>query len=51
MPIGSDDFLYWSIAEGGAKYGTAMPAFKDSLKPDQIWAIIAALKSGQLQKK
>lgn len=51
MPIGSDDFLYWSIAEGGTRYKTAMPAFKDSLKPKDIWAIIIALRSGDLQKK
>lgn len=49
-PLG-DDFFYWSIAEGGAQFGSAMPAFKGTLKPDQIWAIVAALRSGDLKVK
>lgn len=51
MPVSRDDFLYWTIAEGGAQFGSAMPAFKASLKPDQIWSIITALRSGQLTTK
>lgn len=49
-PFG-DDFFYWTIAEGGAQFGSAMPAFKDTLKPAQIWAIVAALRSGTLENK
>ena len=49
MPVSRDDFLYWTISEGGAKYGSAMPAFKSTLKPDEIWSIIAALRSGDLR--
>lgn len=49
-PLG-DDFFYWTIAEGGAQFGSAMPAFKDTLKPAQIWAIVAALRSGDLKDK
>lgn len=48
-PIGSDGFLYWSISEGGTKYKTAMPAFKASMKPGDIWAIVTALRSGELK--
>ncbi|MDE2466187.1 MAG: cytochrome c [Alphaproteobacteria bacterium] len=51
MPIARDDFLYWSIAEGGVQFGSAMPAFKTTLKPDDIWSIISALRSGDLQTK
>lgn len=51
MPISQDDFLYWTIAEGGAQFGSAMPAFKTTLKPDQIWSIITALRSGELKQK
>ena len=48
MPMSNDQFLYWSVAEGGAKYKTAMPSFKSTLKPNEIWAIIAALRGGDL---
>lgn len=51
MPIAQDDFLYWTIAEGGAPVGSAMPAFKSVLKPDQIWSIVSALRSGDFAKK
>ena len=27
-------------------FGTAMPAFRDTLKPDDIWAIITCLRAG-----
>ncbi len=36
-----DPFMYWTIAEGGAQFGTAMPAFKDTLSKDDIWAVTA----------
>ncbi len=51
MPIARDDFLYWTIAEGGAPVGSAMPAFKTVLKPEQIWSIVTALRSGTLEVK
>jgi mono/diheme cytochrome c family protein len=49
MPMAQDDFLYWTIAEGGAQFGSAMPAYKSALKPDEIWSIVSALHSGSLQ--
>ena len=45
MPIASDDFLYWSIAEGGAQFNTAMPAMKGSLKEADIWKVILYLRN------
>lgn len=51
MPIAQDDFLYWTIAEGGAPVGSVMPAFKRTLKPDQIWPVVSALRSGDLKGK
>lgn len=40
MPVGRwDPFIYWTVAEGGAEFGTAMPAFKDTLSKDEIWAV------------
>jgi mono/diheme cytochrome c family protein len=44
-PMATDGYLYWSIAEGGAPLGSPMPAFKDALKPDQIWQIILYIRT------
>lgn len=38
--IATDDFLMWSIAEGGEKLKTDMPAFKDVLTENERWQII-----------
>ena len=43
-PMSSDGYLYWTIAEGGVPLQTAMPPFKKTLKPDQIWKIIIFLR-------
>ncbi|MDJ0514159.1 MAG: cytochrome c [Methyloceanibacter sp.] len=40
-----DQYLLWSIAEGGKPFGTAMPAFKDRLTTEQIFAIVAYLRA------
>ena len=46
MPMSQwDAFMYWTIAEGGAQLGTAMPAFKDSLSKDEIWAVTAYIQA------
>ena len=45
MPMASDSYLYWTIAEGGAPVQSAMPAFKAQLKKQQIWQIITYLRS------
>lgn len=45
MPMASDGYLYWSIAEGGAQFGTSMPAMKGNWKPDQIWQVILYLRT------
>ena len=41
-----DAFMYWAVAEGGEPFGTAMPAFKEALEPDEIWAAISYLQAG-----
>lgn len=47
MPMMMDDsYLYWTIAEGGGAFGTAMPAQKDTLSADEIWSIIRFLQAG-----
>lgn len=45
MPLASDGYLYWTITEGGAPVGSAMPPFKAALKPAQIWDLVAYLRS------
>jgi mono/diheme cytochrome c family protein len=46
MPMAVDEYLLWTISEGGKPLGTAMPAFKDSLTKEQIWKIIAFMRAG-----
>ncbi|MGF1595183.1 MAG: c-type cytochrome [Kiloniellaceae bacterium] len=41
-----DEYLLWSIAEGGQPFGTAMPSYKDRLTEDQIWQIVAYMRAG-----
>ena len=40
-----DQYMLWSIAEGGKLFGTDMPAFKDRLSNDEIFAIVAYLRA------
>lgn len=40
MPMTSDGYLYWTIAEGGVPLHTAMPPFKSALTDEEIWKII-----------
>lgn len=44
MPMASDGYLYWTIAEGGAPVGSAMPPFEGVLDEEQIWRVIAHLR-------
>ena len=37
--------MYWTIAEGGAAFGTAMPAFKGTLTENDIWAVTAYIQA------
>jgi mono/diheme cytochrome c family protein len=46
QPIAIDQYLLWTISEGGKQFGTAMPAFKDVLTQEQIWDIVAYLRAG-----
>ncbi|MCP4139734.1 MAG: cytochrome c [Chloroflexi bacterium] len=36
----ADGYLFWRISEGGAEFGTGMPAFKDKLEENEIWDAI-----------
>lgn len=46
QPIAVDQYLMWSISEGGKEFGTAMPAFKNQLSEEEIWQIVAYLRAG-----
>lgn len=47
MPLGqSDPYLYWTVAEGGQQFGTAMPSFKGALSPNDRWAVVDYLRHG-----
>jgi mono/diheme cytochrome c family protein len=36
----------WAISDGGAPFGTKMPAFKHALDEEQIWQIITYMRAG-----
>ena len=40
-----DPFMYWTVAEGGAQFGSAMPAFKGTLSKDDIWAVTSYIQA------
>ncbi|MGD9502590.1 MAG: cytochrome c [Methyloceanibacter sp.] len=46
QPIAIDQYLLWTISEGGKPFGTSMPAFKKELSREQIWQIVAYLRAG-----
>ncbi len=39
----ADDYLYWRIAEGSP--GTSMPPWKNILTEEQIWQIVAFIRT------
>jgi mono/diheme cytochrome c family protein len=39
-------YMYWSIAEGGREFESDMPAFKDRLSKNDIWALVAYVRAG-----
>lgn len=46
MPMAVDEYLLWTISEGGEPLGTDMPPFKDALAPEEIWKVIAFMRAG-----
>lgn len=40
MPMASDGYFYWTIAEGGAPVDSAMPAFGNVLSEEEIWQLL-----------
>ena len=39
-----DEFMVWTIAEGGTALGTSMPPYKQLLSKDDIWAVSAYIQ-------
>lgn len=46
MPMAIDGYMLWTISEGGAAFGTAMPAFKALLSKEEIWKIVTYMRAG-----
>lgn len=42
----AEPYLYWTVAEGGQSFESAMPAYKRSLSKKDIWAVIAYVRAG-----
>lgn len=45
-PMAADEYLLWTISEGGKRFGTDMPAFKGTLSRADIWKIITYMRWG-----
>jgi len=45
MPMASDGFYYWTIAEGGTPMKSAMPPYKSVLKEEDVWRLILFLRT------
>ncbi len=46
LPVAQDDFLFWTLSEGGQLYKTAMPKFSEHLSDKEIWQISLYINSG-----
>jgi len=45
-PISVDEYLLWAISDGGKKFQSEMPAFKDKLPRDDMWRVIGYMRAG-----
>lgn len=41
-----DPYLMWTIAEGGAEFGSSMPGYKAFLSNREVWKIVAYMRAG-----
>ena len=46
MPMSVDEYLMWTVSEGGKAFETAMPGFKSTLSAEEIWKIVAYMRAG-----
>ena len=45
-PRAVDEYLLWTITEGGEKFGAGMPAYGQTLEERQIWWIVVYMRAG-----
>ncbi len=45
-PMVPEGYLYWRIREGGQRFQTAMPAFRDILSEEDIWSVVTYIRAG-----
>jgi mono/diheme cytochrome c family protein len=45
-PLAVDEYMMWTISDGGTQFGTDMPAFKRILVKKDIWKIITFMRAG-----
>ena len=41
-----DQYVFWTVSEGGQPVGSAMPAFKGNLSQRDIWAVATYVRNG-----
>ena len=46
QPYSVDQYLFWSISEGGLRSGSQMPAFKSTLTSREIWQVVQYMRAG-----
>lgn len=44
--MAGDQYVYWTVSEGGQPVGSAMPPFKELLSQRDIWAVVAYVRQG-----
>lgn len=44
-PEAVDEYLLWTISEGGTQFGSEMPTFKETLTDQEIWQIITYMRA------
>lgn len=44
-PEAVDEYLLWTISEGGTQFGSEMPKFKETLTDQQIWQIVTYMRA------
>jgi hypothetical protein len=45
-PISVDEYLLWTVSDGGTAFGPDMPAFKHKPAGEDIWRVIAYMRAG-----
>ncbi len=45
-PMAVDEYMLWTISEGGQAFGTDMPGFLGTLAREDIWKIVVYMRAG-----